>query len=83
MEYICIFNKLHITEQSGRHPSHYMPIALILPRGDCIYVYVCMYINLHITAQSDVYACTYVRMMYVMYSLDLMLCVTDAGASTC
>ena len=37
---VCVFTKLHITAQSGPpcHPSHYMPIALILPRGDQRYL---------------------------------------------
>ena len=30
------------------HPSHSMPLALILPRGVCV----CVFIKLHITAQS-------------------------------
>ena len=37
---VCVFIKLHITAQSGLpcHPSHSMPLALILPRGSMILV---------------------------------------------
>ena len=56
------------------HPSHSIPLALILPRGIndtmyiCMYVcmYVCIFIKLHITAQSGpvirVIVCMYVCM---------------------
>ena len=46
---VCIFIKLHMTAQSGPvcHPSHSMPLALVLPRGVCdvfITLCVCMYV---------------------------------------
>ena len=55
---VCVFIKLHITAQSGPRacrPSHSMPLALILLRGDQSYLLrVCVYgfIKLHMTAQS-------------------------------
>ena len=39
MYVVYIFIKLHVTAQSGPcHPSHSMPLAVILPKGD---MYVC------------------------------------------
>ena len=47
---------IRLTAQSDSrafHPSHFMPLALILPRGDqYVCMYVCIFIELHITAQS-------------------------------
>ena len=34
LQCVCVFIKLHITAQSGRHPSHSMSsLVLVLPRG--------------------------------------------------
>ena len=47
--YVCIYIKLNITAQSGPyHPSHSLPLALILPRGNQWYLYVCMNVCMHV-----------------------------------
>ena len=46
-----------VTNRHARHPSHPMPLALILPRGDvvcmlhvcmCVYMYVCVYVCMYL-----------------------------------
>ena len=51
---VCIYKIVHYRAIRPSHPSHSMPLALILPRGVCVCVCVCVcvFIKLHITAQS-------------------------------
>ena len=54
---VCIYQIAHNHAIRPCHPSHSMPLALILPRV-CVCVCVCVFIKLHITVCVYLLNCT-------------------------